>query len=141
MSEKSVVFDAKNLIMGRLCSHVAKQLLLGVRVDIVNINECIITGNPTSIYAKYKLHREKGRPTKGPFIHRKEGDLFKRSLKRMLPYKTTRGREALDRLKVYKGVPARFKDTKLETVKSANVSKVPNLQYVSLSQVSKFLGK
>jgi large subunit ribosomal protein L13 len=135
------VYDATNLVMGRLCSYVAKELLLGATIEIVNINECIITGNPTSIYEKYKVHREKGRPTKGPFIHRKEGDLFKRSLKRMLPFKTTRGREAFARLKVYKGVPIRLKEVKFKTIESANVSKVPNLKYVKLSQVSKFLGK
>jgi large subunit ribosomal protein L13 len=141
MTKDTIVYDATDLIMGRLCSHIAKQLILGEKIEIVNIDQCIITGRPDEIYARYKVHREKGRPTKGPFIHRKEKDLFKRSLKRMLPFKTTRGQEALDRIKVYKGIPARFQGQKFETIKTANVSKVPNLKYIKLTQLSKFLGK
>jgi large subunit ribosomal protein L13 len=138
--EPATVIDAKDLIVGRLCSHVAKRSLLGEKINIINIDLSIITGTPEQIYARYRQKRERGRPTKGPFLGRSAQDLFKRSLKRMLPFKTARGQEAIGRIKVYKGIPARFKDNKTETLASANVNKVPNLKYIRLQELTKHLG-
>ncbi|MDP3918965.1 MAG: 50S ribosomal protein L13 [Nanoarchaeota archaeon] len=134
------VIDAKDLIVGRLCSYIAKQSLLGQSFDIINIEQSIITGKPQQIFAKYRQKTERGRPTSGPFIHRSARELFKRSLRNMLPYKNTKGIEALARIKIYKGVPARFKEVQTETLQSANVSKVPNLKYVRLQEITKHLG-
>jgi large subunit ribosomal protein L13 len=133
------VIDGQNLILGRLCSYTAKQALLGYTIEIINVEQTVFTGNKKRIFGRFKQFREMGEPTHGPFIHRSSIKLFKRSLKRMLP-KNTRGIEALKRVKAYKGVPARFKDTKTMTLEDANVSKVPNTKYVRLHEVTKFLG-
>tara|TARA_Y100000310_G_scaffold345827_1_gene470698 strand:- start:7847 stop:8278 length:432 start_codon:yes stop_codon:yes gene_type:complete len=138
--QKATLIDAKDLVVGRLCSNVAKRSLLGEKIDIINIDLSIITGRPEEIFARYRHKRERGRPTKGPFLGRSAQELFKRSLKRMLPYKTSRGQEAFARIKVYKGVPARFKESKTETIAAANVAKVPNLKYLKLQEVTNHLG-
>ena len=134
------VIDAKDLIVGRLCTYVAKQLLLGQTFEIVNVEKAIFTGRKEQIFEKYKRLVSMGRPRTGPFIKRRSREIFKKSLRGMLPHKTTRGREALKRVKIFKGVPARLQDVKGETLESANVSKVPNLKYIRLEELTKFLG-
>ncbi|EQD37771.1 Ribosomal protein L13, partial [mine drainage metagenome] len=39
------VIDASNAIYGRLSAHVAKQLLDGETIKIVNADKCVITGS------------------------------------------------------------------------------------------------
>lgn len=47
-------------------------------------------------------------PARGPFHHRTPSKLFQRLVRSMLPRKTTRGTEALNRLKVREGIPVPF---------------------------------
>lgn len=138
--EQHIVINADGIILGRLCSFTAKKALLGYTVDVVNIEKAIVTGNKDVVLAKFKRFRNMGEPFHGPFIGRSAKDLFKRSLKRMLPHKKARGVEAFARVKAYKGLPIRYKDQKLETLTGAHVSKVPNTKYVNLERVTEFLG-
>jgi len=140
MKENHIIIDARGLILGRLCSYVAKKALLGYTIDVVNVEQAIVTGDKKFVLAKFRRFSEMGTPVQGPFIGKSSRDLFKRSLKRMLPHKRARGVEALARVKAYKGLPARFSDQKMETLENANVSKLPNTKYVNLEQVTKFLG-
>ena len=140
MSENRIVVNADGIILGRLCSYVAKKALLGYSVDIVNIEKCIITGTPKIIFAKFKRFLNMGEPFHGPFIGSSAKDLFKRSLRRMVPHKKARGVEALARVKAYKGLPARYKDQSMEILQDMHVSKVPNTKYVRLEEVTRFLG-
>ncbi len=136
----SRVIDGKDLILGRLCSHVAKQALLGETIDVVNVEQIVITGKKETVFGRYKHLTEIGRHNKGPFVKRSPVDLFKRSIRNMVPRRKARGQEALARIKAYRGLPERFKDAKLETLEDANVSKVPTTKYVRIKDVTKFLG-
>ena len=137
---KERVIDASGLILGRLASYVAKRALLGDTVAIVNVEKAIITGSRRRVFDRYKMFRAKGTPTQGPFTPRRARDIFKRTLKRMLPYKRPRGRDALERVKAYKGLPVRYANMVLETLPVAHVSKVPTTKYVTLQDVTHFLG-
>ncbi len=137
---KTRVIDAKDLIVGRLCTFLAKNLLLGESFEVINVDKAILTGRKEQIFGRFKENVERGRPRTGPFVKRRSRELFKRSLRNMLPFKSARGREALSRIKIYKGVPARLQGVETETLQTANVSKVPNLKYVRLEEVTKFLG-
>ncbi len=136
----TLYIDGKDLILGRLCSHVAKQTLAGESVEVVNVDRVVITGSRKNVMERYKNLREKGTPVQGPFLRRRAKDLFKRSLKKMLPYKNTRGKEALARVKAYKGIPKSFEGKTFTTLDGANVSKVPTTKYVYLQDVTNFLG-
>jgi len=140
MKEERLVVNAEGIILGRLCSYVAKRALLGYAVDVVNVEKSIITGKPEIVFARFKRFRRMGEPFHGPFIGRSAKDLFKRSLRRMVPHKKARGVEALARVKAYKGLPERYKDQTLEILQQMHVSKVPNRKYVRLDEVTKFLG-
>lgn len=142
MSEKThtLVIDAKGIILGRLCAYVAKKALLGYTVDVVNVEQAIVSGGRKDILEKYKRLRELGGPLHGPYMGRSSRDLFKRTLERMLPHKKARGIEAFSRVKAYKGLPLRYKDAPLETLSFAHVSKLPNTKYLRLAEITSYLG-
>ncbi len=113
-----VIIDATNLIVGRLASRVAKMLLEGKRVVIVNAEKAIISGNPDIVYERYKeLFEIKSRrnPRRGPFQYRRPDLFLKRRIRGMLPYKKPRGKLAYKRLRVYLGVPPEYQ--KIEKLK------------------------
>ncbi len=108
-----IVIDAENAIAGRLASYIAKQLLLGKEVAVVNSEGAIIVGNPVDITKKYiSLKRKGGSAMRGPYLHSTPEKLMKRIIKGMLPHKKGRGEEALKRVKCYNKIPEELKDAK-----------------------------
>ncbi len=137
------VINAEGLILGRLASKVAKMLLEGEEIIIVNAEKAIITGNREDIFAKYKQRTElrtRTNPRKGPFYPKRSDEIVRRTVRGMLPWKTDRGRKAFKRLKVYVGVPKEFKDRELETISEAHISRLATPKYVTVGEVAKFLG-
>jgi large subunit ribosomal protein L13 len=108
------VYDAKDKILGRFCSQIAKKALLGERVVIVNAKDAIISGTKRNIHEKFlaKLNiRTATNPTRGPFWPRRPDTFMRRVIKQMLPRKKLRGKEALRRIHVYiSDIPDRFKN-------------------------------
>ena len=138
-----VVYDGKDKILGRLASTVAKQLLLGKNVAVVNAEQCIISGSKESILSKYKERIdliEKANPEHSPYWPRRSDLLVKRIIRGMLPYhKKPSGKAAYKRLRVYIGIPNELKDAKPIAIETRN----PKELYVSsmkVSEVSKLLG-
>lgn len=134
-----MIIDGTDLILGRLASFVAKKALLGEEMNVVNCEKVLITGSKKDVLAKYIHRMEMGTPRKGPFLHRAPDKLVKRAIRGMIPYKQEKGEKAFKRVRCYKGVPENFKSQKLETIGSANISKVPNLRYVSVGEISKLI--
>lgn len=120
--EKVVVVDAKAHLLGRLASIVAKQLLNGQKIVVVRAEELNISG---SLYRnKLKYHeflRKKvaTNPVRGAFHFRAPARIFWRTVRGMLPHKTARGAAALERLKVFEGVPEPWNKTKRMVVPAA----------------------
>jgi large subunit ribosomal protein L13 len=135
-----MIIDATNLIVGRLGTVVAKKVLLGEKVIIVNSEKAVITGKRPVVLAKFKQKILRGTWAKGPHFIRSPERLLKRMIRGMLPYKQARGLEAYKRIMCWVGTPDEFKGQKIETVKAADVSKMPNLDYVSLQELSKQVG-
>lgn len=135
-----MIIDAKDLIVGRLGSFAAKKALLGERIDIVNAQDAVISGKRAEVFGRYKQRLERGNWSKGPHYRRNPDMLLKRLIRNMLPYKQPKGIAALKRIMCWEGVPDQFKDQKPGTVPGAEVSKLPNLQYVSIKELSRFLG-
>ena len=133
------MIDATDLVLGRLASYAAKKALLGETIDIVNCEKAAITGKKEFLFKKYKNRGDRG-THKGPFFHREPAKIVKRTIRGMLPYKRERGEKAFKKIKCYAGVPSEFSDKKLETIENANISKLKNLNYIYVKDVSKFLG-
>ncbi len=138
-----LIIDATNVILGRLGAKIAKLLLNGKKVVIVNAEKAVISGNPETIIQKYKerwgIH-SRTNPRKGPF-HYSRPDLFvKRTIRGMLPWKKTRGREAYKRLKVFIGLPPEYSDANLIRFEDLNAEKRLKHKWIYVGDLLKNLG-
>jgi len=133
------IYDAENQILGRLCSVVAKELLKGEDIFVVNAEKAVVSGNPktkTEYYMK-KVHR--GDPIHGPFFPKQSGEIFRRTVRGMIPWDKPRGQDAYRNLKVFVGVPAEFENKKFEKVKNADAEKLKT-KPTSLNEIAKAIG-
>ncbi len=127
--QEYLLIDAKNKILGRFCSQVAKKALLGERIVIINAKEAIISGTKRNIHEKYltKLNISTAtNPRRGPFWPRRPDTFMKNIIKKMLPTKKIRGKDALKRVHIYIGaIPHRFQNRyqKLIPTEIANADK------------------
>ncbi|MAE43153.1 50S ribosomal protein L13 [Candidatus Woesearchaeota archaeon] len=135
-----MIIDANNIILGRLGTYAAKKALLGEKIDIVNCESCMITGDKKRVLEDYKRKFKMGTPKKGPFFYKMPDRFVKRSIRGMLPYKKERGRNAFDNIKCHIGVPENLKDQKLEALKEATIEKLPNLKYISVKEICNQMG-
>ncbi len=134
------VINAEGHILGRLCSIIAKSLLNGEKIVVVNAEKVVITGDRQMVFEKYREKYERGSKEKGPYFPRHPERIFKRTVRGMLP-KNRRGREALKNLRVFVGVPEKLKNAKAEKVEQALLEKVSKAEkYVTLGEVSEYLG-
>jgi len=134
------VIDAEGHILGRLCSVIAKSLLKGEKIVVVNSEKVVITGDRQMVFEKYREKYERGSKEKGPYFPRHPEKIFKRTVRGMLP-KNRRGREVLKNLRVFIGVPEELKNSSVEKVECALMEKVSKAEkYVTLGEVSEYLG-
>jgi len=116
MSEKEseeTIIDAEGLILGRMASQVAKRLLNGEKIIIVNAEKAIISRRPDMI--------------------------VKRVIRGMLPRKKPRGKDALKRLRVYMGVPKDYEDKEKEKISEADARDLRG-PYISVSELARNIG-
>lgn len=135
-----MIIDAKNLILGRLATVVAKKSLLGEKIKVVNCENAIVIGKKESVLTKYKQKADRGVPAKGPFIPKTPDKFVRRVIRGMLPYKKQKGKLAFKNVKCYIGVPGEFKDKEYTAVKEAGIEKSKNLRYITVKEICKYLG-
>jgi len=132
MNEKIIVYDGKNFTLGRLSSNVAKKVLLGNKVVIVNCDAVVVTGKRRTTIDDYKAKRQLGSASlHGPFFPKEPRKVVKRTIRGMLSHRQGRGKDALKRVKCYNDVPEEF--AKMEMVKdtgkkNAKVMKLKELE-------------
>ena len=141
ISSTPIVIDGKGHLLGRLASILAKQALSGQKVVVVRCEEINISGSFfrnkvrlifLEIYAskcssvgqlRYHnfLHkRHIVNPKKsGPFHFRAPSKILYRAIRGMVPHKTARGAAALERLKLFEGVPPPYDRKKKMVVPEA----------------------
>ncbi|XP_049623490.1 60S ribosomal protein L13a-like [Suncus etruscus] len=109
MAEGQVlVLDGQGHLLGRLVAIVAKQVLLGRKVVVVRCEGINISGNFYRNKLKYLAFLRKRmntNPSRSPCHFRVRSRIFWRTMRGMFPHKTKRGQAALDRLKVFDGIP------------------------------------
>jgi large subunit ribosomal protein L13 len=134
----TTVIDADGNVLGRLCTSVAKRILKGEEVVVVNAEKAIVTGHKEDILAQYKQKKDRGKVIHGPFYPRRADLILKRTVRGMLPWDRPKGRDAYRLLKVYVGVPKELEAVeKLKLMGATNLSRD---RYVTLSEVSEHLG-
>jgi large subunit ribosomal protein L13 len=100
-----IVYDGTDAVFGRLASQVAKDLLKGDEVDIINCEKMIFSGDKKLLAEKILTKRNmgSGASMKGPKFPRTAEKLVKRMIRGMLPRDRMKGQDAYRRLKCYVG--------------------------------------
>lgn len=133
------IIDATDLIAGRLASRVAKLVLEGETVRIVNAEKAVITGKRESVIKSFIERIHRGNALAGPFYPKRADRILKRIIRGMLPYKKERGARALKRVKTYLGMPDEFKD-KAESLKKIHLNNSNTRKYLTIHELSSQLG-
>jgi len=142
---KPLLIDARGHLLGRLSAIVAKTLLQGQRVIVVRCEGINISGNfyrNKLKYLDFLKKRHNSNPKRGPFDFRAPSKIFWRTVRGMLPHKLYRGKDAMERLKVFEGIPPPYDKQKRIVVPSAlRVLRLkPRRKYCALSRLSHEVG-
>jgi large subunit ribosomal protein L13 len=138
-SENAIIIDAKGLILGRMASIIAKRLLQGESVIVLNAEKAAISGKRLQIVKEAKTFLEVGHPRKGPYHPRRPDKIVRRTIRGMLPRKKPKGKQAYKRLKVYLGAPMEFEDKEIQTILEANADKLKS-PYITVGELAKEIG-
>lgn len=138
---QNIIVDGTNMIAGRLCSHVAKLLINGNRVSIVNCENIMLTGDRDAIIKSYRQFLEIAsinNPKFGPFHPRRPDTMITKMVRGMLPKKPS-GKTAFKRLRAYLGVPNELKSMTTMQFDDARIKR-PSPYYTSIGDLGKLVG-
>ena len=142
MSKEPVLLDAKNQILGRLASYVAKHALSGDSVIVLNAEKAVISGRRKNIVeeAKRRLEtRTLANQTTAP-VHQRRPDLyFRRVVRGMLPWKKAKGKAAFHRVIVYMGIPEEYSGKAIVRVPDADAANLAS-PYITLEDLATEIG-
>lgn len=133
------VIDAENKILGRLASRIADEAKDGEEVRVVNSEKAAISGKKEKVLTDYKQKYDRGRRDTGPYFPKRSDKILKRTVRNMLPYKKTEGRESFSRIKTYLGVPEEF-EGEVEEIDVKEGNDLKNRNYVKLGEVAEHIG-
>jgi large subunit ribosomal protein L13 len=134
--------NASGQIAGRLCSNIAKTLLKGDRVILVNAEKTLVSGRRSSVmqsWLEYLKIASVVHPKHGPFHSRTPDGIITKMVRGMVPRRKPKGETAMKRLRVYVGVPPEYSKIKFEAYKNTAATKPP-AYYVSLSEIATRIG-
>jgi len=135
----ATVINADGLILGRMASNIAKRLLEGEHVKIVNSEKAVLSGRRRSRISEAKLFLEVGGVGRGPFHYRRPDRIVRKAVKGMLPIRQPKGLQAYKRLRVFIGVPDNLKDQKMDTLADAQAKKL-TCPYFTVGELAKGIG-
>lgn len=130
------VVDADGAVLGRLAAMLAKRLLMGEHITVVNAEKIVVSGNPQWTSRWFLHKRQRGDTHKGPFYPRYPDRVFKRVVEGMLP-ENVRGRESSKRLMVHIGMPQELKGKAQKIGKNASELRC---KHTSLGEICAFMG-
>lgn len=139
---RTIYVDASGQIAGRMCSKVAKLLLTGNNVTIVNADKALFSGYRQTVMGDF-LERltiaSVVHPKHGPFHPRTPSGILTRMVRGMIPRTKPSGAASLKRLRVYEKVPAQYGHVELSGFEEAKATK-PLAYYVPLGEVAHRIG-
>ena len=139
MSSDYIIIDADGLILGRLASNVAKRLMKGENIIILNAEKAAISGKKQHIVEEAKTFLEVGHPRKGPYHPRRPDRIVSRTIRGMLPWRKPKGKEAYKRLRVYLGIPFAYENKPVQTILEASADKLKS-PFITVSELAKEVG-
>jgi large subunit ribosomal protein L13 len=144
LKSREIIIDAENALLGRLATRVAKLAMLGFKVYVVNVEKAVISGDKKSIVDSYKLLL-KVKTHKNPYRHsihrpRHPVNIFKKTVKLMMPKHSSSRFEILEQVKAYIGIPQEFMNKSIIKILDCDASYLKRRKIVSLGVVAKELG-
>ena len=142
-TDRPIVIDATDHIAGRLSSQVAKLLLKGNRVSIVNCEKIMISGTRENIIKEYREFLEINsiiNPKHGPVHYRRPDTMISKMIRGMLPYdRKPSGKEAHKRLRAYIGSPKELKSIEKIQIEKAKIKKSSS-NYTTMGELGRVIG-
>ena len=136
-----MIVNANESVAGRLASKVAKAMIRGENVTVINAESMVIVGNKESIIKKFTVKvdaRVLANPHFGPKYDRVPSKMFRRMVRNMLPTKKQAKVRIIKQLKVFNG-SARGIDEK-EAIIFEEVKFNHRNNYMTLKDVALLLG-
>lgn len=141
-TDSPIVVDATDHIAGRLSAHVAKLLLNGNRVSVINCEKIMLSGTRSNIIREYREFLEIAsilHPKHGPFHPRRPDTIMKRMIRGMLPRKKPAGISAHKRLRTYIGSPSQVGSRKRVQFEKAKITR-PAANYTTMAELGDTVG-
>ncbi len=142
ITSNPIVIDATDHIAGRLSSNVAKLLLQGNRVSVINSEKIMISGKKNAIVSEYREFLKIAsilNPKHGPFHPRKPDTIISRMVRGMLPRDKPSGKASLKRLRAYIGIPKELKSLKKTQLEKAKIRKT-SASYITMAELARNVG-
>lgn len=136
-----MIVDAKDNVAGRLASKVAKAIINGERVTVINSQELVMVGNKKSILEKFTTRVDgavKSNPHYGPKYDRIPSKIFRRMVRNMLPTKKRAKERIIKQLRVF-NTTAKGIDSK-EAIIFEEIKFNHRNNYIKLKDVALLLG-
>jgi large subunit ribosomal protein L13 len=99
----------------------------------------VISGKRKNKVAEAKKFLEVGSPKKGPFHYKRPDRIVRKTIRGMLPFKQSKGKRALKRLRVFIGMPQDLKGQQTITLKEAEATKLKG-PFFTLAELAKEIG-
>jgi large subunit ribosomal protein L13 len=136
-----MIVDAKGLVAGRLASKVAKAVINGESVIVVNAEEAVIVGNKDNILEKFKTRVDaavKSNPHYGPKYSRIPDRMFRRMVRNMFPTKKRVKERLVKKLEVFNSIPKELVGEKMEKFEDIKCNE--RYGFMSLKEIALLLG-
>ncbi|BDQ31474.1 MULTISPECIES: 50S ribosomal protein L13 [Nitrosopumilus] len=142
-TDRPIVVDGTNHIAGRLSSYVAKLLIKGNRVSIVNCEKIMMSGTRVNQIKEYREFLEINsviNPKHGPVHYRRPDTLIAKMIRQMLPFdRKPSGKESYQRLRTYIGSPKEIKSLEKIQFEKAKIKKTA-ANYTSVGELCRIIG-
>jgi len=142
-TDRPIVVDATDHVAGRLSSNVAKLLINGNRVSVVNCEKIMMSGTRSNHIKEYREFLEINsviNPKHGPVHYRRPDTLMAKMIRQMLPYdRKPSGKEAHQRLRTYIGSPKELRSSERVQFEKAKIKKTAS-NYTSIGELCRIIG-
>jgi len=142
-TDRPIVVDGTNLIAGRLASNVAKLLIQGNRVSVVNCEKIMMSGTRANQIKEYREFLEINSIINykhGPVHYRRPDTVIAKMIRQMLPFdRKPSGKESYQRLRTYIGSPKQIKSLEKIQFEKAKIKRTA-ANYTTLGELCRVIG-
>jgi large subunit ribosomal protein L13 len=135
-----IVIDAKEAIVGRLGTLVAKLARMGNEVILVNCEEAVISGGRRAVIAENVKTVHRGSTEWGPHPQSRPDRFVRRMFRNMMNYKSPGGKKDYERVRTFIGVPEEYAKEINKDYKFKKSSDLVKNKYVKVSDICKQIG-